>query len=618
MKGISGKLVAWLVTLSLLILIIVGGMEYHAGRLAIDRQLDDSFATIGNRLKHSLQNPVYSFDIKTIKDIVLGEFPNNDVYAIMVWTQERKQLLAGISRSDSKYIDILIPPVGEEIIHRGYTITRESLISSATSSIGEIDIYLDKSIQETRLVDFLIINLTKIALVIIIILGIFELVVTRSLVRPLEEIYDRIHKSGSSEFPTLDDSSAVGGFSELQELDETYQLMMQALRNRQKDLSESEQNYREIFNATKDSIILLNAANGEVIDVNKAMLEMFGYESRESFLMSNERYTFLDYMNLTKAQAKERITNAVKTGSDYFECKASNKNGDKFWVEISLLSSEIGGKNSVLVVIRDISKRKMDEEILQYNQKVLEERVKIRTRELETKNKELESFSYMVSHDLRAPLRSIDGFCQILKEDYEQVLDEQGKQYLDNVRVASQRLGNLIDDLLQLSRVSRHQLNISTVDLSGIVSMTVEKLLQTTRDKNVEVVIQKDVLADGDEVLLQVVIENLLGNAFKYTSNRENPKIEFGVKQGDSYQVYFVKDNGVGFEMTYVHKLFLPFQRLHGREFEGTGIGLASVKTIIDHHRGRVWAESVPGEGSTFYFTLASDETVEQALSQRS
>lgn len=618
MKGISGKLVAWLVSLSLLILLVVGAMEYHAGRLAIDRQLDTSFKTMSNRLTHSLRNSVYTFDVKTAKDIVLGEFPNEDVYAILVWTQERTRLLTGIARKNSKLEEVVKPPQGENLIYQTFPITRETLVSHDVQAIGEVDIYLDRSIQESRLVDSLVITLSKITLVIIIILGLFELVVTRSLVKPLENIYARIHETGRDHEHNVLEKKDLGGFAELQELDETYQSMIAALHNRQKELRDRERNYREIFNATNDSILLINATNGEVVDVNNAMLAMSGYDSRKSFLDSEDKDSFFNFLDLSVDQVRKNIEQAIENGSHHFECRASNKQGDLFWVEVSLLSSEIGGKNSVLAVIRDISKRKQDEEILQYNQKILEDRVAVRTQELQIKNKELESFSYMVSHDLRAPLRAIDGFCQILKEDYESNLDAKGKEYLDNVRAASQRLGKLIDDLLQLSRVSRQELNVTSVDMSGLVSMTVEKLIQTTKNKNLDISIQRDVLTEGDEVLLQVVIENLIGNAIKYSSTREFPRIEFGALQRGAEQIFFVKDNGVGFEMAYVHKLFLPFQRLHGREFEGTGIGLASVKTIIDHHQGRVWAESVVGEGSTFYFTLARKEGIEEQFSRYS
>jgi len=612
MKGISGKLVAWLVSLSLVILLVVGAMEYHAGKLAIDQQLDLSFEKMSNRLQHSLRNPVYSFDVKTVKDVILGEFSNENVYAILVWTQERKRLLTGIARSGSKFVEIVKRPKGEKLLHYAFPVRRDSLVDHATITIGEVDFYLDRSVQESRLIDSLIVNLSKIALVIIIILGLFELVVTRSLVRPLEAIYARIHRSGHIEEDILMEKKDLGGFSELQELDDTYQLMLETLHARQKRLRESEQNYREIFNAANDAILLINANSGEIADVNDAMLNMFGYSSRESFLSSEESKSFFAFLDLTQNEVRKKMDLTIESGPHIFESRANNKQGDIFWVEVSLLNSNIGGQISVLAVIRDISKRKEDEELLQYNQKLLEDRVAIRTRELENKNKELESFSYMVSHDLRSPLRAIDGFCQILKEDYEPVLDEQGKKYLDNVRAASQRLGNLIDDLLQLSRVSRQEINITSVDLSGLVNMTVEKLTQSEKYKNVDVAIQRDVITDGDEGLLQVVIENLVNNAFKYSSTKDSPKIEFGTLQKGSEQIFYVKDNGVGFEMAYVHKLFLPFQRLHGREFEGTGIGLASVKTIIDHHQGRVWAESIPNQGSVFYFTLGKSKGVEK------
>jgi len=617
-KGISGKLIAWLVSLSLLIILVVGAMEYHAGTLVIERQLERSMETISNRLSVSLHNSVFAFDARTAKDIILGEFPSSDVYAILVWTQNRQRLLTGIGRSGSKLVDIVKAPDDSNLLQKTIYIAHENPSSQISTMVGEIDIYIDRSIQETRLIDSLIINLSKFTLIIIILLGIFELVVTKFLVKPLEQIYAHIHQTGSGKSGSIiQEAENVGGFSELQELDDTYQSMLNTLKSRQHELSESEHNYREIFNATNDSILLFNAETGHVIDANSAMLNMFCYPSHQDFFNSKDRRKFFKFLNLSSDQGKEKITAAIHHGPQVFECEATNIRGDRFWVEVSLLSSEIGGKNSVLAVIRDITKRKQYEEALQYNQKVLEERVALRTRELEIKNKELESFSYMVSHDLRAPLRSIDGFCQILKEDYEVVLDDQGKEYLNSVRSASQRMGILIDDLLQLSRVSRHELNVTSVDLSGLVNMTVEKFMQTYKKKKINVTIQRDVITEGDEVLLQVVMENLIGNAIKYSSTRDNPQVEFGVQHNGQESVFFVKDNGVGFDMAYVNKIFMPFQRLHGSEFEGTGIGLASVKTIIEHHQGRVWADSRQGVGSTFYFTLKSSNESSQQQSHQ-
>jgi signal transduction histidine kinase len=230
-------------------------------------------------------------------------------------------------------------------------------------------------------------------------------------------------------------------------------------------------------------------------------------------------------------------------------------------------------------------------------------------RELEGTNRELESFSYSVSHDLRAPLRTIDGFSQILQEDYEAVLDEEGLDYLGRVRAASAHMAMLIDDLLDLSRVSRRPLRRERVDLASLATGIVEDLRAADPERNVEFVTGGDIKAYGDVSLLKVALENLLGNAWKFTDREEEARIEFGVdrrpRPGSIGPVYFVRDNGAGFDQAYSDKLFGAFQRLHGQdEFEGTGIGLATVARIIHRHGGRVWAEGEVGEGATFYFTL--------------
>ncbi len=220
-------------------------------------------------------------------------------------------------------------------------------------------------------------------------------------------------------------------------------------------------------------------------------------------------------------------------------------------------------------------------------------------------NKELEAFSYSVSHDLRAPLRSIDGFSQALLEDYEEKLDDEGQDYLRRVRAASQRMAQLIDDLLKLSRVTRSDLRRESVNLSALAAQVVNDLRQAEPDRTVNFVMAYHVVANGDPQLLHLVLENLLGNAWKFTRRRTQARIEFGVRQQDNRPVYFVRDNGVGFDMAYVDKLFRPFQRLHSvDEFDGNGIGLATTQRIIFRHGGRVWAESQLGRGTTFYFTL--------------
>ncbi len=225
--------------------------------------------------------------------------------------------------------------------------------------------------------------------------------------------------------------------------------------------------------------------------------------------------------------------------------------------------------------------------------------------ELERKNKELESFSYSVSHDLRAPLRSIGGFSRALLEEYGPALDVTGRDYLDRVCAAAERMGELIDDLLQLSRVSSAELHRRPTDLSAIARDVSSELQRREPERRIEVSIQNDVVAEADARLVRVLLDNLMGNAWKFTAKVESAKIEFGADVTHAGAVYFIRDNGAGFDMAYAHKLFAPFQRLHTEaEFAGTGIGLATVHRVVDRHEGRVWAEGAVGHGATVFFTL--------------
>ncbi|MGE5448762.1 MAG: PAS domain S-box protein [Bacteroidales bacterium] len=242
---------------------------------------------------------------------------------------------------------------------------------------------------------------------------------------------------------------------------------------------------------------------------------------------------------------------------------------------------------------------------LQESNADLEDRVAKRTLELEAINKELEAFSYSVSHDLRAPLRSIDGFSNKILKDYGTLFDEQGKDYFNRVMNASRHMGHLIDDLLKLARISRMELHPEAIDLSEIARNIVAELQETSPERKAEFLIDENLMAKGDRSLIQVVLQNLLDNAWKYSRNSSITRIEFGSLMQDNRTVYFIRDNGVGFDMKYVDKLFGAFQRLHSvAEFEGTGIGLATVNRIIRRHHGTIWAESEINKGTTFFFTL--------------
>ncbi len=256
-------------------------------------------------------------------------------------------------------------------------------------------------------------------------------------------------------------------------------------------------------------------------------------------------------------------------------------------------------------ILTDVTvEKQVEQEIARLNQS-LEQRVNERTRQLEATNKELESFSYSVSHDLRAPLRGIDGFSQLLLKKYVDHLDATGTDYLQRIRHATVRMGALIDDLLQLVRVSRSQIKIKPLDVSRLARSILAVIREREPERKVATEVQDGIELSADSHLLKIVLENLLGNAWKFTGKREDATIRVGVTEQDGEPVVFVTDNGAGFDMKFAHKLFGAFQRLHGpAEFEGTGIGLAMVQRILNLHGGRIWVEAAVGKGATFYFVI--------------
>ncbi|HMD83093.1 MAG TPA: PAS domain S-box protein [Terriglobia bacterium] len=270
------------------------------------------------------------------------------------------------------------------------------------------------------------------------------------------------------------------------------------------------------------------------------------------------------------------------------------------------IDDSVGG---IIIFSELITERKRAEEEIRTLNSELEQRVRSRTAELEAANRELEAFAHSVSHDLRAPLRGIDGWSLALLEDYGGCLDAQGQKYLDRVRSEAQRMGKLIDDLLHLSRVGRAELVPTTVDLTSLAETIVARLKESRPDRSIEFVVAPQLKCTGDARLLEIALTNLLDNAMKFTGARNAARVEFGEREYEGNPAFFVRDNGVGFDMAYAGMLFGPFQRLHkASEFPGTGIGLATVQRVIHRHGGRIWAEAQVGAGATLYFTLGADK----------
>jgi PAS domain S-box-containing protein len=358
------------------------------------------------------------------------------------------------------------------------------------------------------------------------------------------------------------------------------------------ELARQREVFERFFTMSID-MMCIASVDGYFIRVSPAFA-VLGYSDEE--LLSRP---FLDFVHPDDTQATlaevEKLANHIATVN--FENRYRCKDGSYRWLA---WSSAPDASGTLYAIARDVTETKVTQAALARAKDAAE-----------AANEELESFSYSVAHDLRAPLRSIDGFSQALLEDYGEQLDADGKMYLRFVRESAQQMAQLIDDLLALSRVTRSELHRETVDLTTIARASIASLHRIHPDRRVEVVIHDALQSEGDPRLLRVVLDNLLGNAWKFTGKRDEARIEFGTIATRGHRVYFVRDNGAGFDMAFANKLFGVFQRLHGStEFEGTGIGLATVRRVVTRHNGRVWAEGQVGRGATFFFTLNERDRV--------
>jgi PAS domain S-box-containing protein len=364
----------------------------------------------------------------------------------------------------------------------------------------------------------------------------------------------------------------------------------------------SERRYRELLTHMTEGIGIVGLDEC-ILFVNHSFSELLGYPSEELIGMS-----ILDLIHPEDVEMVLSQTDIRRQGkTSAYTHRFIRKDGEERTVRVSAVPSrdDSGQVSGTVAIITDITERLKAELEIQRLNEGLARKIEERTAELAAANKELEAFSYSVSHDLRAPLRTIDGFSQALLEDYSESLDDTGQDFLRRVRAAARKMGSLIEDLLVLSRVTRAEMDRTNVDLSEMAKSHIEELRNIDPEREVDVEIGESVSVRCDRRLIKLVIQNLLDNAWKFTNKTPKPRIEFDSIEKDGESQFYIRDNGAGFDMSYSDKLFVPFQRLHSVEdFEGSGIGLATVQRVINRHGGRVWAESVVDEGSTFYFTL--------------
>lgn len=438
----------------------------------------------------------------------------------------------------------------------------------------------------------------------------------RGIAGPVHELADAARRVAQSGDYSLRVSTTSK--DELSILTKAFNVMLETIHERELALGASEARQRAILESALDGIVTVDH-QGLVVEFNPAAEQLFG-RGRAAAIGTPLPALLLPHPTdgphagdpapfpglASRLPLDERVdATAIVAG------------GEQRPVEIALTRIRHPGEPMYTGFVRDITQRKRAEnEIRQLNAE-LEKRVKARTLELEATNRELEAFSYSVSHDLRAPLRHINGFADLLNRRAQDRLDDKDRRYLDNISGAARNMGQLIDDLLTFSRMSRREMRSATVDLDELVRDTLADLAGEAADRSIRWRVGRLPQVHGDAALLRMVLVNLLSNALKYTSTREVAEIEIDALETPDETIFRIRDNGVGFDMTYAHKLFGVFQRLHRPEdFEGTGIGLANVRRIIQRHGGRTWGEGEVDRGATFCFTLPRMETNESGIQQ--
>jgi PAS domain S-box-containing protein len=621
-KPVKTKLKLVIISTCILTLILVYAGFFTYEHFSFKKILIDDLSTKAEIVAEN-SNAALTFDDSSDADRILKSLASQpNIISAAIYDSNGK-IFATYTRPDEQTTFPAKPASSDNSIYGNKSIEVYKPITLDKAQVGTIYISEDLSAQQQRfwsyieIAFFVLLGSLLIAYIVAAILAknistpITDLANTAQKITKEKDFTVRAAKYSNDETGQLADSFNQM-LNQIQQRDEslrqTNKAMMEEIIERKRTqavLLENEERKTAILQSALDAIISIDE-KGNILEFNPSAERMFGY--KKSVVMGKEMAELIIPNNF-RDKHRHGIQHYLNSGvgpvlGKRIEMTAMRSDGTEFPVELSItrVESEIPIFTGF---IRDIAKEKELQAELKNHQEHLEELVAKRTQQLENANKELETFSYSVSHDLRAPLRAIDGFAGFLIEDYKDKLDEEGKRYLNIVKKNSVQMGQLIDDLLAFSRMSRVGMNYTEIDMKEMASEIFNELACMEKDREIELQILDIPQCKGDPALIKQVWVNLISNAIKYSRLTKKAMIKIGGEDNGKESKYFIKDNGVGFDMKYADKLFGVFQRLHKpADFEGTGVGLALIKRIINRHGGSVGAEAKLDEGATFYFTI--------------
>lgn len=568
------------------LLLAIGAVNYATNVTKMEKDLALQSDALADKLSSILAHPVWAMDTNAVEQIVDAYQNAENVAAIRVLDHNGNILYDHSTSTASRLIR------AQEPIYYTRQLIGSVEVSLSTENVTGLKLNILKS------------TLAVVLLVILVELAAISVLLQKFLNRPLAELTQGINLIADGNYAN---ELRRAPQAEIDGIVRQVNAMARQIAEREDALRQSEERFRQVAASISDHVYLTElTASGEWINRFKSpnLEKLVKYPIKK--FTDDWNFWLTDVMHPDDLpNALAQVARLERGEASETEYRLRRADGEIIWVRDSARVEQKGFSKLIYGVISNITERKQAEaEIYRLNAE-LEERVQQRTAELQLLNHELESFSYSVSHDLRAPLRAINGFSHMLQNEYASQLPQPGLEMLNSVRASAERMNQLIEDLLRFSRSSRQPLNIQTVQTLAVVQHSLEILQAEQGGRQVEVVIGDLPPCQADQSLLLQVWTNLLSNAFKYTGNRQMARVEVGCEPGENGNIYFVKDNGVGFDMRYADRLFGVFQRLHNEaEFEGTGVGLALVQRIIQRHGGRIWAESQPDIGAAFYFFL--------------